>query len=358
MATTYNLIEIEPGFSVATATNDADLFAIPLVGPGFGLTIIHGFDLGVDALRFGRSLGPDGTAIEAVVAIADAASDFASYAESWMDADGDGTRDDLLLLGEANAVILSDLAAQIDFTPVSRFHRGFEIGTGGWIDESRDWFGTATRVASGTDGIASETGDFHLVIEGDDISAPYNNLRERGMIDFEPFTASIEIYLDSTVDGGGWAAGEGFDYSVAASVTDIGALDVYFSLAQDASTGALWVAACLDQNPAFLARTDLEDQPGAVVIEDDGWYSFAHHFRADSAGNLAVDMSVTNGEDEIVFRTTLVTDIAVDTVSGDPRYAFFELVSVTGGIPVDELDVRYDADQVPPLPDLAGLFLA
>lgn len=354
----FNLIEIETGVAVVTGTEAADLFVIPLAEDGIGITIIHGFELGIDALRFGRSLGPDGTAVSAEVAAAAYGDDLAGYAESWIDADGDGAGDDLLILAGANAVILSDLAAQIAPVQESHFHRGFEHATGGWIDESQDWFGSVTRVASGTDGIVSAAGKYHVVIAGDEISAPYNNLIGLGTTAFAPFTASVEIYLDSAADGSGWAAGQGFDYTVAASVQGLGGLDFYFNVAQDASTGALWLAAGTAQNPGFSARTDLEEVAGAVAIEADGWYRFAHRFHADSDGTLAVDMLVTNGEDEIVFKTTLTTDVAIEDVSGDPRYAYFELIDVAGGIAVDELDVSYDTGALPPLPELAGLFLA
>ena len=97
------------------------------------------------------------------------------------------------------------------------WNQGFEQDTSGWFDLNSGWYGDMTRVSSGTNGIASAAGSWHAIASGDADSAPFS--RFDGYRDTWPgtWTAEIDVYLDPS-----WAAGTGFDYSVAASGSDGG----------------------------------------------------------------------------------------------------------------------------------------
>lgn len=277
---------------------------------------------------------------------------------SWVDSDGDGATDDLQLDMGDQTVILTDLADQIGTVDVSRYEQSFEDGAGNWRDASNGWYGTATQVASGTDGIVSPTGDFHVVLEGDATTAPFDTLLNQGAVAFEPFTASIKIYLDTSADGSGWADGEGFDYSVAANdMSDNHRRDFIFHVTQDTSTDQMYVAA--SNNADFTPKEDLETFTDAAVIAEDGWYTFEQRFYENGSGDLAVDFVVLDESDTIVFshtRTSTSDDIA--NISADPRYAWFTVIDVDGGIAVDDLAITYDGDAVAPLPTVDDLFFA
>lgn len=331
-------VKIGKGIDHVVATDDAERFHISSSKNNADVITIDGFEFGVDTLHYGKN-----NATDTVL--------------SWADSDGDGQSDDLQMVMGGQTVILTDLAQQIETPVVHRYEQDFETDAGAWNDSGDSWYGTATQVASGTGGIASASGNHHAVLEGDaDGNAPHDSFMNAGAVPFEPYTASISIYLDPQADGGsGWADGEGFEYSVAASNAADGHLrDFVFHVTQDTSTGDMIVDA--DNNAYFQPREDLETISGTEVIEEDGWYTFEHRFYENGAGDLAVDMVVLDEADQIVFsetRTDPADDIA--NVNGEPRYGWFTEISVDQGLPVDDLTITYPSDQVPPLPDADDL---
>lgn len=343
----FNNIKIAPGQEEATGTDMADRFIVSSSRKNADVITINDFELGEDSLHLGR------------------VKHFGADME-WISADGDGEVNDLQIVVKGQTIVLTDLADQVEPTPVYRYQQDFESDTGAWSDSNSGWYGTATQVASGTDGIASASGDYHVVLEGEATGdndweltqGPFDTLMNAGEVAFEPYTVSIEIYLDPQADGGsGWADGEGFDYSVASNrADDSGFLaDFIFHVTQDTGSGEMFVFA--SNNTNFTPREDLDAQAGSAAIDEDGWYTFEHHFYENGAGDLAVDMVVLNEEDEIVFsmtRTSPSFDIA--DVNGEPRYAWFTDISVDDGLPVDDLTIAYDADQEVPLPGADDIF--
>lgn len=255
-----------------------------------------------------------------------------------------------------------DVATQTAFADATefRYEQNFDGSgdTGGWNDGGSGWYGTATQVPSGTGGIASASDGGHVLIDGNATGdAPYDTFLNQGGVPFEPFTASIKIYLDPQADGGsGWADGEGFEYTVAANtVADSHLRDYVFHVTQDTSTGDMIVDA--DNNAYSQPREDLETIAGTAVIAEDGWYTFEHRFYENGSGDLAVDMVVLDENDSIVFsetRTAPSDDIA--NVSADPRYGWFTEVSVAGGLAVDDLTIAYESDQTFAYPTVDDLF--
>lgn len=222
--------------------------------------------------------------------------------------------------------------------PATVWFQGFEEDTSGWQDSTNGWFGSITRVASGTNGTSSASGDFHAVMTDDPgDSGPFS--RFDGYRDewTGGFVASIDVYLNVDM-----AAGEGFDYSVAASGTDgLHQRDFIFHVAKDTSTGALLVAG--DNNSNFATRQDL-DTINHVEVTESGWYTFQHVFR-DNGGVLAVDLNLLDSDGTVLFTETRSSpeDTIPDEVGGN-RYSWFTFIDVTGGIAVDnhQLDVTVE----------------
>ena len=220
--------------------------------------------------------------------------------------------------------------------------QGFETDASGWFDDD-DFadFGNIDQVASGggTLGLTSATGSGHAEVQqvgpvGDE-SGPFS--RFDGYRDVWPggMTASIDIYLDKN-----WAAGEGFDFSVAANGTDNAhQRDFIFHVTQDTSTGDLLVAG--SNNTNFDPREDLETL-NHYVVPSSGWYTFEHVFYDAGDGSLAVDLNLRNSGGSLLFTETRNTP--ADTLGievGGNRYSWFTNVDIAGGIAVDNhsLDV-------------------
>jgi hypothetical protein len=212
------------------------------------------------------------------------------------------------------------------------FLQGFEDNADGWFDINSGWYGTATRVSSGPNGITSSVGDWHAIFEGDDDSAPFT--RFDGYVDTWPGTwsAELDVYLDPT-----WGTSQGFDYSVAATGSD-GAhqRDFIFHVNNDASTGKLLVAG--SNNTNFAPREDLENINHYEVTAA-GWYTLQHMFY-DDGGALAVDLNILDSGGNILFTETRsdAGDVIATEIGGN-RYGWFTFINVDEGIGVDEQEI-------------------
>ena len=215
---------------------------------------------------------------------------------------------------------------------------GFVTG-GGWIDSPSDrlawdqgfevdtsgWSGTITRVESGTDGIASNEGDWHAIVDGGSYSF-FDDSRDTWP---GTWVAEIDVYLDP-----GWSAGTGFDYTVAAWGSDGShQRDYIFHVTKDTSTGSLLVAGSNNTNSA--PREDLENI-NHYEVTDAGWYTLQHTFYEDG-GALAVDLNLLAANGNILFTETRynAADTILDEVGGN-GYAWFTFINVPSGIAVDE----------------------
>lgn len=216
------------------------------------------------------------------------------------------------------------------------YSQGFESNTDGWFDGSNGWFGSITRVASGTgpSGAASASGSFHAVLEqGTTVeTGPFTGFNGFSSIWPGGFTASIDIFLDTA-----WSAGEGFDYSVAASRKNGDHLrDFIFHVTQDTSTGDLLVGA--SNNTNFDPREDLETINHAVISSSD-WYTFEHVF-FDDGGVLAVDMNLYDSLGTLLFTETRsdAGDLIASVVGGN-RYGWFTNIDIATGVEIDNVSL-------------------
>lgn len=229
------------------------------------------------------------------------------------------------------------------------FSQGFETDTSGWLDEN-DFagFGTITRVASGTNGIASFEGVNHAVLTqtgpvGDE-SSPFTRFDGYRSAWPGKMTASAAVYLDL-----GWSAGEGFDYSVAANGSD-GAhqRDFIFHVTKDTSTGKLLVGG--SNNTNFNPREDLETINNYEVTTS-GWYIFEQVFK-DVGGILEVDLNLRDDLGSLLFTETRSN--ALDLIPlevGGNRYGWFTNIDIAGGIEVDATSLT-----IVPIPAAVWLF--
>lgn len=212
------------------------------------------------------------------------------------------------------------------------WNQGFEVNTGGWIDDNNDpGFGHLVRVASGTGGIVSSSGAGHAQATGIlTESGPFT--RFDGYRSYWPgaWTAEIDVYLDPA-----WPAGKGFDYSVAATGAN-GAhrRDFIFHVTKDTSTGKLLVGGSTGSN--FAPREDLETLANHAEVTTAGWYTLQHVFRND-AGVLAVDLKLLNAGGTVLMTKTLSdpSDI-IPAVVGGNRYGWFTFISDGLTLPIDE----------------------
>lgn len=222
------------------------------------------------------------------------------------------------------------------------FNQGFESNTDGWLDSSNGWVGTVTRVASGTSGITSASGSYHATFEqGGGVGGftRFDGYRDSWT---GPYQARAAIYLDT-----GWAAGSGFDYSVASYNTSGSHLrDFIFHVTKDTSTGDLLVGG--SNNTNFDPREDLENI-NSVAISSSGWYTFEHSFYEAMDGSLAVALNLYNSSGTLIF--TEVRNNAGDlvgSVAGGNGYGWFTNIDIAGGINVDDTTLN-----VVPLPPAA-----
>lgn len=327
---------IKPGMDEIFGTDDVERFHVTSSKKNADLITINDFEYGADLLHYGKV-------------------NSTGYQFEWIETGGDGEFNDLLITMGNQKVVLSDLLDQLDDPVEYRFFQGFEDNADDIFD-SDDFagFGTATRVASGTGGIDSADGDFHAIFEQDS-SGPFT--RFGGYEDdwIGEWTASVDIFLDSTADGGGWAAGDGFDYSVAANGSDGNhQRDFIFHVTQDSSTGDLLINA--DNNTNFAPREDLETLTGTATVAADGWYTFEHRFY-DDGGVLAADMRVLDESGSEIFSTTRsdATDLIATEIGGN-RYGWFTTIEVADGIAVDNLSLAYSVEQMTALPDPDQIF--
>jgi hypothetical protein len=220
--------------------------------------------------------------------------------------------------------------------------QGFEYDASGWFDnDDYSGYGYLNRVASGTGGIISSSGEYHALVEGFADDCPsYNSAPQCYYGPFSRFDgyrdswlgtwkAEIDIYLDPTA----WSSGQGFDYSVAANGSDGShQRDYIFHVTKDTLTDKLLVAG--SNNTTFSPREDLENI-NHYEVTTAGWYTLQHVFY-ESSGALAVDLNLLDSNDTVLFTETRynAADLIPDEVGGN-RYSWFTHVTVPSGISVD-----------------------
>ena len=206
------------------------------------------------------------------------------------------------------------------------YSNGFETDIAGW-----DAFGgtyNPTRVASGTNGITSASGDFHAESSASGSAGNmggYNYGAGGGVATvFQEYTTSVDIYLDVA---GGWANDTRFDLDSAINDNSGNFLrDFIFNAGfyndNDGSPGSGTDRFIISASNNSSPNDAYPKNPGRnpISIDTSGWYTFEHHFY-DNGGTLNVDLSILTSGGSLVNTWTLGTD-AITGVGGN-RYTWF-----------------------------------
>lgn len=205
------------------------------------------------------------------------------------------------------------------------WNQDFSVDDSGWFDSDDEWSGEIL-VAGG-----------EATVIGDSSGAPFS--RFDGYRDVWPGTwiAEIDVYLDPA-----WPAGQGFDYSVAASGSDgnhqrdyifhVGTVEDYGPIVGKALLVNGSNNADFTTNPFKL----LNDNNGDYYeVPTAGWYTLQHVFH-DAGGHLAVDLNLIDADGNVLWTATRsnVADTIPGEVGGN-RYAWFTHIDVAGGVQVD-----------------------
>lgn len=207
------------------------------------------------------------------------------------------------------------------------YSNGFESDISDW-----DAFGgsfNASRVASGTNGITSASGNYHAVNSASGSASRWGgyNFGAGNAVPtaFQDYTTSIDIFLNPEA---GWANNTRFDFSSAINnAAGIHLRDFIFNAGfyndTDGSPGS--------GSNRFVISASNNSQPGSayaknparapIAIYTTGWYTFENHFY-DNAGVLAVDMSIFDSSNNLVNTWTINTSDSISGVGGN-RYGWF-----------------------------------
>lgn len=195
------------------------------------------------------------------------------------------------------------------------FFQGFESNSNN--------FYSPTRVASGTDGIASADGSYHAEAGGDYTDWGGYNLSNGGAGNaFQAYSTSLDIFLDTNQQGDDVR----FDWSSSINHTDGSFLrDFVFN-------AGLYANADGNGNAGFIISagnnatrgSSYPSNPGhgPIAILDSGWYSFEQDFYNDS-GVLAVDLLIKDAGGSLVNSWTLSNPGDLIGTVGGNRYGWF-----------------------------------
>ncbi len=115
--------------------------------------------------------------------------------------------------------------------PTLGFRQGFELNDAGVLDGDSGWYGNVQVVDSFNGIAAPDGGSFAVLTQGasPDDTGPFTRFDGYRSDFVEGLTSEVKVYLSTD-----WAAGEGFDYSVAANGSDGSYLrDFIFHVAKD-----------------------------------------------------------------------------------------------------------------------------
>lgn len=228
-------------------------------------------------------------------------------------------------------LLVSSPVAQAGAPPVG-YANGFEqaddVASG---TSSSDAMNNVSRVASGTDGIASADGDWHGTAAAT-ASSDLRFTRYGGYSSTFPsggYTTSADFYLDMSLSTGGNDVR--FDWSSAVN-TASGAhrRDFIFSVGTNGSGG--FVMSASNNSPGWPANPARDPH----TVTTTGWYTFEHVFR-DDGGVLEVDMNVRDSAGSLLKSWTLSdpSDMIGTTVGGN-RYGWL-VVSGFSSLAMDNI---------------------
>jgi len=219
-----------------------------------------------------------------------------------------------------SAAVFAGAASSSQAAPL--YFNGFEIDTASWTG--------ASRVASGTGGIASADGAFHaLVGVGAFTTWGGYNFGAGNAVPtaFQEYLTSIDIYLDVSA---GWANDTRLDFTSAINnaagthlrdfAFNLGFYDDLDLTGPGAGTDRFVVSASNNTGRA----NSFPKNPGRapIAIATTGWYTFQNRFY-DNGGVLAVDLSILDASNALVSLWTLSNALDLIGGVGGNRYGWF-----------------------------------
>ncbi len=187
-----------------------------------------------------------------------------------------------------------------------------------------------SRVATGTDGIASKSGGAHAVV--DSTSMPigetgiFSRLRGYSSSFGIGWKASLDVYIN-LADPAVAANTYGWDVSVASSNQSGTHLRdfIFHAAADDSAPGNVLIAGSNNSNGA--KRNDL-DTLNHYTVASTGWYTLEWVFR-DNAGVLAVDLNLHDAAGLLLWtETRSAPSDLIATVVGGNNYMWFTFLAV------------------------------
>ncbi len=191
----------------------------------------------------------------------------------------------------------------------TNYSNGFETDTTNWID----FGGTITRVASGTNGIASANGSYHAEINGS-VYTQWGGYEST--FPSNGYSTEISVYLDTAHADG---TDKRIDFSSAIN-TPAGnhRRDFIFSL----GTGAVgtWVVSASNNAPGWPGNP----ARSPITLTSTGWYTLGYEFANNGSGVLEVTMTIKNAGGSTLGSWVLSdpSDVIGTTVGGH-RYGWF-----------------------------------
>ncbi len=216
------------------------------------------------------------------------------------------------------------------------YSNDFEVDTSGWTDYLGS---TITQVASGTNGIVSNSGANHALLgEGDVVASgtyagkrmgPYNQLGGyESVFPFGGYTVSQSVYIDTTLADG--VSDLRFDLSSAVNNTaGSHRRDFIAHAGTNPSVAGEWCVNATNNAPGHPCGS------GNVALTTTGWYDFIFEFN-NVSGQLSVDISVVDQSSNVIgsWNRTDASDLIGATVGGH-RYLWF-VTNDFDGLAVDD----------------------
>lgn len=227
---------------------------------------------------------------------------------------------------------------------------GFESNANGWFALP----GTATRVASGTGGITSASGNYHAQVTGGAFTrwGEYNfGAGGATPTAFKEYTTSLDIYLDMNVSA---ANDSRFNYTSAINKSDgSGHLRdfVFTGGFYNTDSDNRFVISASNNTPGWPS------DPGRspITIRDTGWYTFQHRF-FNNGGVLAVEMKVLDSVNMALGTWLLSNPGDLIGLVGGNRYGWFPTAGNAFGF--SSLAIDNASISVVPLPPAGWAGLA
>lgn len=242
-------------------------------------------------------------------------------------------------------VALLFMTSQVNASPLHS--EGFEdpLWVSGIPDNWQDFGGaTIVRAPTGTNGVTSASGVAHATLTPG--NGPFTRFDGYQSNFGQGFKTSLDVFLDPSA----MAAGDGFDYSVAASKQDGTHLRDFIYHVGVVGTDLLVNASNNTDFTVNAFKLNTENGGNNFTVTGAGWYTLEHVFR-DDAGALAVDFNLRDDLGNLlhsITRSDLSDDIA--TTVGGNRYGWFTVNNINN-LPIDNTNLQY----VVPEPTSAAL---